>query len=274
VNYEKFNKKAEEAAQLLRKTLGIEKSPPIAIILGTGWGGKIEMKESVPFGEISKHFHKLEPIPGHARRIGLATVNGITAIVVSGRIHMYEKKPKLLYFLMRILWEFGCRKLLLTNAVGGIGETVLKGDIIVVQRVIKNCESPLSGARFTDSASLIRYGIARKIWATSPVPMVHFGDIITNQGPEFESPSDHRFLTCPGALGFGMSPYADLVCWRYFSDTSNLSDPTSVCAVVISCCSNGINDIHGHENNVKALKENTDRLSKMLEHAVSVMSSE
>lgn len=274
MDYGQLNLEAEQAAQQLQNLLGLTNQRRVkgAIVLGTGWGDKITPLASVAFGEASGLFNALDGIHGHARRFGVAMVGGKRVLVISGRIHMYEGRPDLIYLLMRIVWSMGVRKIIMTNAVGGLRDVVVKGDIIVARSVIKNCESPLKGAKFQDPNRLIKPDIVRKIWFTCPVRGVHTGDVVVSPGPEFESPADRRFIDRPGVLAVGMSPYADLSCLSYFADQIRIRTMmTSTSVVVISCCSNGIEDPHGHEGNVSVMHANAGRLARMLAHTARVM---
>lgn len=267
-----LNALAKEAAKQLLIELDIS---PIGtksgVVLGTGWGNRITLEKSVALQEIHPIFQTLEGIHGHARKIGITTIAGARVVALSGRIHMYEQNPEALYVLMRTLWELGVRKLVLTNAVGGMRKSVGKGDIIVVDSVIKNCPSPLRGARFTDPSSLLNQKLIRQIWKTSNINAVHVGGIVISLGPEFESPEDRQFIDRPSVLAVGMSPYADMACWRYFADTATDEDRDETCAIVISCCSNSISDAHGHASNVNVMNENAPRMTAMLQHVFSTI---
>lgn len=270
---DKLNAIAQAAAEVFLAKLGIKSiRTKKGVVLGTGWGNHVVLQKSVPFEELDPIFQTLEGIHGHARRIGIATIAGTRVVVLSGRIHMYEQNPDALYVLMRILWELGVRKLVLTNAVGGMRKSVGKGDIIVVDSVIKNGPSPLKGARFTDPNSLLKQDLIRRIWIASGITAVHIGGIVVSPGPEFESPEDRQFIDRPGVLGVGMSPYADMVCWRYFADTGTDDDRTAASVIVISCCSNSIGDSHGHKSNVGVMNANADRLAAMLYHVIFTIS--
>ena len=150
---DKLNVIAKTAKDKFLAKLGIMSvSTKKGVVLGTGWGNHVVLEKHVPFWELDPIFQTLEGIHGHARRIGIATIAGTHVVVLSGRIHMYEQNPDALYVLMRMLWELGVRELVLTNAVGGMRKSVCKGDIIVVNSVIKNGPSPLVDARFTDNS--------------------------------------------------------------------------------------------------------------------------
>lgn len=103
---ERLNRIAKSAAhQFLRSLKAKDVGTIVAVELGTGWGDSISLEHAVPLKSLARIFATLEGIHGHARKIGIATIGGHRVVVVSGRIHMYEKNPEALYVLERMLWE-------------------------------------------------------------------------------------------------------------------------------------------------------------------------
>jgi purine-nucleoside phosphorylase len=245
----------------------------IGAVLGTGWGKSVTIEYGVPLRLLADVFETLEGIDGHARELGIAKIGDTYAFVLSGRVHMFEGNREALYVMMRILWELGVRKLVLTNASGGLRKSVAKGDIVVIDGMIRNGPSPLQGARFNDPGAFMNPGLVRRIWATSPEPMVHIGAYIYNTGPEFESEEDRKNIDRPGVVSVGMSTWPDASCWAYFAGSADMKTwKDGVVIVALSCVSNGLYDPHGHDTNIAVLEDNSPRLGKMLEHVVTTIS--
>lgn len=272
---EELNGLAKHAAEHYRNLTAATETVALATVLGTGWGKSVAIEHAVPLLDLCPQiFGSLKQIEGHARKVGIATIGEQRVFVASGRIHMYEQNPEALYVFVRILWELGARRLILTNASGGLRKSVGRGDIVVVDGITKNCPSPLDGARFTAPGDMLSPRLAREIWATCPLKRVHIGGYVASLGPEFESDEDRAFVDRPGVMCVGMSSFAETVLWTYFANTIGTDRWLGNAYVsAISCVSNGLIDAHGHESNVSALMENSKRLGQMLEHTVATVAS-
>ncbi len=272
--HQHLNREAKYAAEEIQRhkeCIGNVNSP-IGIILGTGWGDSIEVEDAIELGKLNSIFANLQTIPGHARKIGIANIAGHKVVVLSGRVHMYEGNRDAVYLMARVMWELGVRKLVLTNAAGGMRDYVEKGDIVVINDIIGRGPVPIDGPPFADTHSMLRQDIARIIWEDSIVLKVHIGHYVYNQGPEFESPGDRLHIDRPGVLCVGMSCRPEAACFASFVEQEGLKPGKDAYVVAISCISNGLVDTHGHATNTAVLKQNSARLGQMLKHVVRMIS--
>lgn len=268
----KLDRIAKSAARRFLRALNILSVDTVtAAELGTGWGDSIAMEHAVPLTTLATIFTTLEPISGHARTIGIATIGGHRVVVVSGRIHMYEKNPEALYILERILWELGIRRLILTSASGGLRRSVYKGDIVFVDGLVKNGPSPLKGARFTDHGSVLDPGLARRLFRECTAPAKHIGTCVYVEGPEFESPDDRAFIDRPGVVSVGMSLVPQAALWAYFTQNAGLKPKEDAFVVAVSCVSNGLTDPHGHDSNAATMRGKAEELGLVLEGVVQIV---
>lgn len=268
-----LNIMAQEASEALLREFGLTSiDAGIGAVLGTGWGDSVSCKARIPLTKICPIFNTLEHIDGHAREIGVATIARKRVLVAFGRVHMFEKKPEALYAFTRLLWHLGVRRLILTNASGGLRRSIYKGDIVVLDGLAKNGPSPLEGARFADHGKMLDPAMARRIWATCPVPMTHIGSYVYNHGPEFESDDDRALIDRPGVACVGMSTVPEASLWAYFTHLDGLRPLIDASVIPISCVSNGLKDPHGHDTNTAVLKSNSGTLGKMLDHVVRTIS--
>ncbi len=242
----------------------------IAVMLGTGWGDAVTLKEdAIPLSLLcGELFGTLAVLPGHARRLGVATIGDTRIIALSGRIHMYEGNRDAVYLLMRILWELGVRKLIMTSASGGMRDYIRKGDIVVVTEIIARCPSPVDGPPFPIPHAMIRHGLMQSIWASAPVSRVHIGHLVTNAGPALESPGNRLAVDQPGVQCVGMSGSPEQECFASFVEQDALQAGKHAFVVPITCISNGLNDPHGHLSNTETMRANNARLASMLTHVV------
>ena len=114
----------------------------LALILGSGLGGfekLLRIEREVPYGA----FEGLEDptVDGHKGLVILGSMEECPVILFSGRLHCYEGLSMgEAGMLARIASELGCRRLLLTQAAGGlrrdlaIGSWMLATDIVSLPR--------------------------------------------------------------------------------------------------------------------------------------------
>ena len=68
--------------------------PQVGIILGSGLGSFADLLEDavvVPYGEIPNFLHST--VVGHAGRLVLGRLGGVTVVAMQGRVHGYEGHP-------------------------------------------------------------------------------------------------------------------------------------------------------------------------------------
>lgn len=265
--HQRLNSSAEAASQRVITQLGAI-GTKTAAVLGTGWGGSVKLIKSMKLADIHPLFGTLADLSGHARMIGIAIIGGKRVLVVSGRIHMYEGNRDAVYLLMRILWELGIRKLILTSASGGMRDCIRKGDLVVVMDIVSHCPSPVDGPPFPVPGPMIRHDLMQTIWGSVPVGRVHIGNLAVNQGPALESPGNRLRVDQPGIQCVGMSGSAETECFASFVEQDDLKTGKHAFVVPITCISNGLNDPHSHKGNTETMIANQKRLASMLTHVV------
>ena len=117
----------------------------IGIILGSGLGTlgeKIDTPQYVDYADIPNF--PVSTAPGHIGRFVFGTLNGKKVMCMQGRIHLYEGYPvENVVMPIRVMKMMGVKKLIVTNAAGGINESFNVGDIMVITDHInftgKNC---------------------------------------------------------------------------------------------------------------------------------------
>lgn len=265
--HEELNAKAKSAAERVTTWIG-KIDTNIAAVLGTGWGDSAALTKRICLAEIDQLFVNLADLSGHARKLGIANIGGKRVLVVSGRVHMYEGDRDAVYLLMRILWELGIRKLILTSATGGMRDCIRKGDIVVITDLIKNLASPADGPPFPNPHSMIPHELMQRIFRGATVGGVHIGHCVSNAGPDFESPGDRLQIDRPGVQCVGMSGRPEATCFASFVEQDGLKAGKHAIVVHVTCISNGLNDPHGHKSNTETMRQHQDRLFKMLLHTV------
>ncbi len=194
------------------KSRGIAERPEAAVILGSGLGGfgeQIQDPLSVAYGDIP-HF-PVTSVKGHDGRLIAGRAGGHPVIAFSGRFHHYEgysfEQTALPVYISRAL---GAKKLIISNAAGGINTDFKVGDLMVIDSVMRQNMriSPPGNPRH-------RYNHypfaekARELAAGLGLP-IQRGTYIYVKGPNYESKAEIRAFRRMGADAVGMSTAPEL----------------------------------------------------------------
>lgn len=212
----------ERGAAVIRERAGTRR-PEIAVVLGSGLGrlaDRVENAVRIPYAEIPG----LPPstVASHAGVLVLGRLMGRETAVLSGRFHYYEGYDfATVCAYVRILHLLGVRKLLLTNAAGGVNATYRVGDFMLITDHIKLCaESPSRGAvppvfgqRFFDLSRAYTprlQDVARECARRLEVPLKE-GVYFFMAGPQFETPAEIRAIRALGGDAVGMSTVPEAI---------------------------------------------------------------
>ncbi len=216
-----FKNRVEEAADSIRPFLSGE--PPLALILGTGLGGIVDAIDKavlIPYREIPHH--PVCTAPGHQGQLVCGRWAGRPIVAMDGRFHLYEGySPRMISFPIRVLRSLGAKRLVLSNAAGGLNPNFQAGDLMVITDHINlTGQNPLVGPnvdewglRFPDmvepySRRLI--GLAEKTALEEGIALrrgVYAGVL----GPSLETAAETRFLRMSGADAVGMSTIMEVI---------------------------------------------------------------
>ena len=195
----------------------------IGIILGSGLGTlgeKIGNPQYVDYADIPGF--PVSTAPGHVGRFVFGTLNGKKVMCMQGRIHLYEGYPvENVVMPIRVMKMMGVKKLIVTNAAGGINESFGVGDIMVITDHInftgKNCligkNDDAFGCRFPDMSfgyapalREIAFNCAEKLGMK-----LQQGVYIGCTGPSYETPAEIRAFRIMGADTVGMSTVQEVI---------------------------------------------------------------
>ena len=123
--YEELTKRILEGAPF---------KPEIALVLGSGLGDfakNIETVKSIPTSSLPGY--PKSTVQGHEGYIHFAKYSGKNILVFQGRIHFYEGyKLSECIVPVHITDKLGCKKIVLTNAAGGINSHFNPGDLMMI----------------------------------------------------------------------------------------------------------------------------------------------
>ena len=187
-------------------------APRMAVVLGSGLGGvaAAEFREtiSVPFGEVPG----LVPanVHGHHGRLALGLWNDSPVLLVLGRLHLYEgHSHEVVTGTVRTLACLGLKRLILTNAAGGIHPSLPPGVLMAIrghiQLVTRDAWRELpagAGIASPYSLKLIRAMCDHEAAAERQLPVGIYASLT---GPSYETPAEIRALSACGADAVGMS---------------------------------------------------------------------
>lgn len=215
-------KEITEGADEIRRLTGSEKFD-LAVILGSGLGGLADQVEdalAVPF----RNFPLFPPptVPGHTGELVAGTLDGWRVLLFKGRHHIYEGyNARQVTVSVRLAHSLGCKRLLLTNAVGGINGSYRPGDFMYVADHINLMgDNPLRGETenpFIDLAHLYDQSFFPSLqeYALSHGIGLHRGVLAALPGPSYETPAEIRMLERLGADAVSMSTVPEAIMGKY-----------------------------------------------------------
>ncbi|HLT46248.1 MAG TPA: purine-nucleoside phosphorylase [Rubricoccaceae bacterium] len=196
--------------------------PALALVLGSGLGGLADAAEEpvvIPTEDVPGY--PRSTVEGHAGRLVFGRLGGRAVLFVQGRVHLYEGHPaRALGFPVRLAHALGARRLLLTNAAGGLDPDWPPGTLMLVtDHVALAFASPLAGPvgegeiRFPDLSAPYDpewIALAERMAAHRNLT-VRRGVYVWTAGPSYETPAEIRFFRRIGGDAVGMSTVPEAI---------------------------------------------------------------
>jgi purine-nucleoside phosphorylase len=214
-----------EAADYLRGAIGFV--PDVAVVLGSGLGdfaNRVTAAKTISYADIPNW--PPSGVVGHAGKLVAGELCGRRVAVLSGRAHFYEGYALTRStFSIRVLGLLGVKRVVLTNAAGGINTSFESGALMVIDDHINLFgTNPLVGAneerfgpRFpdmTDAYSRRLRALADQVAASRGIKVAH-GIYAGLHGPSYETPAEIRYLRSIGADAVGMSTVPETIVARH-----------------------------------------------------------
>ncbi len=222
---ENIMSRIDEAAEFIRGRINF--IPEIAIILGSGLGplaARVEDPVRLPYGDIP-HF-RASAVAGHAGELIAGNLSGRRVLVMNGRFHFYEgHSMETVTLPIRVFSRLGIKNLIVTNAAGGIGDSLNPGSIMLISDHLGfMCPSPLTGPnldgfgpRFSDMTDVYTpelRELARSV-ANRLGLSIQEGVYCYFRGPQYETPAEIRAVRALGADAAGMSTVPEAIVARH-----------------------------------------------------------
>jgi purine-nucleoside phosphorylase len=201
--------------------------PDVAIILGSGLGPLAEQLEQpiiVPYQDLPGF--PISTAPGHAGRAVLGKLEGKQILAFQGRVHLYEGySAHEASIPVRFAHALGARKIILTNACGGLNPAWNAGDIMLQTDYINfTGTNPLLGhndssigERFLPmmDAYDLEYQNIAKAAARAEDLELREGTYLAVSGPMYAPKAELRMFRLWGADAIGMSTVQELIVAHY-----------------------------------------------------------
>lgn len=249
--------------------------PPcdIGLVLGSGLGGVVERLSDVikiPYLEIP-HFPEGR-VEGHAGFLVSGLLAGQRVLVMQGRFHYYEGYTMQGVVLpIRVMAALGVKRLVVSNAAGGLKSRLRPGDFVVVEDHLNFMgTNPLIGPnidglgpRFVDMESAYSPELAKEaLTAARELGLrAMLGIMAAVSGPTYETPAEAAFLRAAGADIVTMSTVPEVIAARH----------AGMEVLCLSCVTN----VHHrrtpttHEDVLSICARNADKIASWLELLVS-----
>lgn len=244
--------------------------PHTALVLGSGLGGfgeKISLEAAVPYAELPGF--PISTVPGHQGRFLFGYVEEEPVVVMQGRVHYYEGySMEEVVLPLRVMAALGARRLVLTNAAGGIDPAFHPGDLMVLtDHIASFVPSPLIGPnvdalgpRFPDMTEVYSLRLREKLHAAGKklgIPLQE-GIYLQTTGPQYETPAEICLYRSLGASAVGMSTACEAIAARHLG--------LEVCG--ISCVTNLAAGLGGEPLSHAEVQETADRVAQQFQDLV------
>ncbi len=199
--------------------------PSLALVLGSGLGNFAEKTEKlleISYSDIPGF--PTSSVVGHKGKLVLSKVSGTgdTFWIMQGRVHFYEGySMEEVVFPVRVLVKLGVKKLVVTNAAGGVNRNFSAGDLMIIRDHInfmgtnpligKNMDE--FGTRFPDMSNAYskKLGLILQKAALDESIVLKEGVYAGMTGPSFETPAEVRMVEKLGGDAVGMSTVPEVI---------------------------------------------------------------
>lgn len=217
--------KINEAVEYLVKQTDVQ--PELGIILGTGLGGlvnEINIIDTISYEDIPNF--PVSTVESHSGKLIFGELGGKHVVAMQGRFHFYEGYSlQEVTFPVRVMKLLGIKRLVVSNASGGVNPDYEIGEIMILNDHInlfpgnpligKNIDD--LGPRFpdmSDAYDLDMIAIAEKVAAENNIRVAK-GIYAGLTGPTLETPAEYKMINILGADAVGMSTVPEIIVARH-----------------------------------------------------------
>ncbi len=249
----------------------VDFKPERAMILGSGLGDyadEIKVTDTIAYTEIEGF--PVSTVKGHKGRFVFGYVENTPVVIMQGRVHYYEGYQMSDVVLpTRLMGMMGAKKIILTNAAGGINDAYNPGDLMMItDHIATGVPSPLIGpnieelgTRFPDMSEVYSERLRNVIRECAKQCKINIkeGVYVQFTGPNYETPAEVRMAKIWGGDAVGMSTACEAVAARHMG--------MEVCG--ISCITNMAAGLSKQQLDHKEVQETADRVAKSFKELVT-----
>ena len=210
----------------------------VLVVLGTGLFSAAELLGAAgpPIDLTSLPWFARFTGPGHRPEAWSVELEGKRALLVAGRLHLYEgRSPAEVVHPVRTAIAAGVEVVVLTASAGAVNPTFSLGEVVVIRDHLNlTGTSPLAGVAL-DGAASSRHTDMTDAWSSDlrrlalAVAPLHEGVYAQMPGPQLETPAEIRMLSTLGADLVGMSTVPEAIAARHLgAEVLGLAVVTSV----------------------------------------------
>lgn len=262
----------DEAADFIRSRT--KQRPTTAIILGSGLGklaNAITDADIIPYSEIP-HF-KASTAVGHKGNLIFGLLDRTPVMAMQGRFHYYEGySMQEVTFPVRVMSRLGIKRLLVSNAAGGINPNFSVGDLMIITDHISFMPNPLvgknideMGARFPDMTTVYSRPLRQRAHEAAKELGITLreGVYVAETGPTYETPAEYRMYGLLGGDAVGMSTVPEVIVARHCSmEIFGMSVITNCAKDLSDSCLNSGDDV------VRAAEYAADNMTEIFKKLV------
>jgi purine-nucleoside phosphorylase len=210
------------ALDLLAGRLG-SLEPRYGIVLGSGLGSLVsQLTEPVRIAYEDLPGFPVSAVSGHAGEVVAGRLGSVPVIMLSGRVHFYERGDAAAMRLpIEVLKGLGVEALILTNSAGSLREDLVPGSVMrIADHINYSGMNPLIGEesdrRFVGLTNAYDPALAESMRTAAEKAGVQLseGVYMWFSGPSFETPAEIRMARILGADAVGMSTVPEVIIAR------------------------------------------------------------
>lgn len=260
--------KIQETADFILNKTGFK--PEAGIILGSGLGGlvnQIKTEHVISYADIPGF--PVSTVQGHGSKLILGELGGVKVAAMQGRFHFYEGySMQEVAFPIRVLKFMGIKKLLLSNASGGVNPNFRVGDLMILDDHInlmginpligKNLDE--LGPRFPDMSVPYDKEFIRKAKSIADKHKFrcHTGVYAAVSGPCYETRAEYKYIRTIGADAVGMSTVPEVIVARH------MDLPCFAISIITDLGGSDNPEFITHEEVVRVANEAEGRMTTLL----------
>ncbi len=202
-------------------------TPEYGVILGSGLGSftdDMNIEFTLPYNEIPNF--PVSTVEGHKGALVFGIIGDKKVVAMQGRFHYYEGYDmKEVTFPVRVMKYLGARKLIVSNASGGVNPDYRVGSIVILkdhinllpEHPLRGKNDPRFGPRFVNMSEPFSRAMIHKCKEIAYELEIEVKDGVYMglQGPTFETLSEYRMVKALGADCVGMSTVPEVIVARH-----------------------------------------------------------